>query len=111
MLEVVSLIFSSVGLLFSSKFSVGVSAGVCIGFGVIIPITSIVGTFSSKPAYDDISSYNTTLNYALNSRAIIGLNKNDLPTDAQSAYENLPNLKDGGLFNIGVSTNDKDSFK
>ena len=48
----VGFIFSSIGLLLSTKVSVGATIGISIGLGIIIPITSMIGMFSKKDEYE-----------------------------------------------------------
>lgn len=59
-LFVVSLIFSSIGLLLSTRLSVGSTIGISIALGIIIPISSLVGMFTHKNAWEKMNSANVT---------------------------------------------------
>lgn len=45
------LIFSSLGLLISTKLSVGSTIGISIALGIVIPITSIIGAITKKDEF------------------------------------------------------------
>lgn len=110
-LEVLAVIFSSIGLLVSSKFSIGVSAGICIGIGVVIPVTSIIGTFASKTAYEDVSTNHSEAKQVIETGVLPNLTEKDIPASAIDVYKNLPDLKINTPYKIGVETGEKDSFK
>lgn len=102
-ISIVGIIFSSLSLLMSAKFSVGATIGTSIAIGVAIPATMMVGTFSGKPAYD-IATTSETLNNSIALNKSVGNYKfsdklSDIDKDSSS------------LYNLGISTGFSDGFK
>lgn len=125
-LFIISLIFSSIALLLSTRLTVGTTIGISIALGVIIPITSLVGTFTSKPAFKNISNENIDLLEQGLKSQVSNLEK-EVDAQAPAALRSvidplmqkvtqvaaLPSLtaNPGTLYNLGIATNEKDSFR
>ena len=125
-LMVVGFIFTSIALLLSTKLSVGATIGISIGIGVIIPVTSLVATFTVKPEF--VTSTNGDPFAFENSFGQIkkGIleethSKNTKNNELISSLDSLEKIygtafakisKDkSGLLNLGVNVGGKDSFK
>lgn len=128
-LMVIGFIFTSIGLLLSTKLSSSATVGISIALGVVIPVTSLVAMFTVKPAYNKVEN-NEALAFSksfAHTKSIFQEKMHDLgiPTTKASgvlslvdkveslyskAFEQLNSEKDG-LLNLGISTGGKDSFK
>ena len=118
-LSLSGLIFSSIALLLSTKLTVGTTIGISIAFGVVIPITGIIGMFTRHSEY--YSLQNNNLDFLNNSISKI----EDMSTKNMSAMKNQ--MKDFSIeykkmfkkiksdpksvYSMGLKTGESDGFK
>ena len=112
-----SIIFSSFALLISTRLSFGATIGLTIATGVIIPITSLVFTFTYKKSHDKISD-----GKALS--VIFDFEKEARSLGAKDSELNLPEryaqdkkhyfdlmMDTNSIYSLGVATGETNGFK
>ncbi len=101
-LFVTGLIFSSIGLLLSTKLSVGSTIGISIALGIIIPITSLIGVFLKKDSFKVLTNRELALQER-SFQALDGLNNPLAPVAKQiHDFQNSASLEN--IYKLGVST-------
>ena len=113
-LLLIGLIFSSIALLLSTKLSVGATIGASIAIGVIIPITSLVGTFTRNNQYKVVSNQKgatlitTAQNFLDNLPHVQALDDPEL----KAARDELNDLIEdkNSIYNLALETEEKNIF-
>lgn len=117
-LYITALIFSSIGIIISTKLSVGTTIGIVIAVGVYIPISGILGLFVRKSEAIPIST-NTTINSLVNKvdkqlSSPLGQQLQNLDPDfaqLSSGVNKLRNDLSEDMLYQSISTDDKDGFQ
>lgn len=115
-LYLTSLIFSSLGIMISTKLSVGATIGIIIAIGVYIPISGLIGMFARKPEVStpplsnqqaSLSVANSTIDSQLKSNPLI---KNLYPDLQSKAHDLFVTQDTSSLYNAAMSSDQKDSY-
>lgn len=112
-LILISLLFSSITLLITTKFSMSSSIAATIGLGVWIPISSVFGTFTQIDAYSKVNSnYFSTIKSVLKASEKLDENVKNLykPLLDEVNKFNLVRKDNKNLFNVAFSTGSNNSF-
>lgn len=117
-LYITALIFSSLGIIISTKLSVGSTIGIVIAIGVYIPISGILGLFVRKSEAIPISA-NTNINTLVNKvdkqlNSPLGQQLQALDPDFSQLSSGLNKLRNDlseDMLYQSVATDDKDSFQ
>ncbi|UUD36725.1 ABC-type transport system involved in multi-copper enzyme maturation, permease component [Mycoplasmopsis californica] len=116
-LLLLALLFSSIALLITTKFALSSSIAATIGLGILIPISSIFGTFTEKDEYKSISSkkINNALVTLDNLKNGVGLDNKELINLSQQFYDDVneykANIKSSdNLHNMAFLTKNKNTF-
>lgn len=113
-LYLTALIFSSLGIIISTKFSTGTTIGIITAIGVYIPISGLIGMFVRKPEAYPISISAMNLDVAdkllsseLDKNPIVG----DLFPDLKQKSEDFfSTQKSTDLYKKAISAEQKDSY-
>ena len=112
-LALTGFIFSSIGVLLSTKVSVGATIGISIGLSVVIPATSIIGSVTKKDEYKDISKYSESKSLISQLRGYSHSLSNGESTKLNSLLDGLSAEIDDpkGIYSLGVATGETNGFK
>lgn len=109
-------IFSSLGVLLSTKISVGATIGISIGLSVVIPVTSLIQTVTKKEEYKSINSYTSGKTLLNQVQSLASLQKvlpqkqiNDLLSQISDLNKETDDPQ--GIYRLGYSTGDTNDFK
>ncbi len=125
-LIVMSLIFSSIAILLSTKLSVGGTVGAAISMGIIIPVSSLIAIFTRTVPYEKLynpepSKLQITLQgakRAIESEPTIpDVERKVIQDIIDGATKDLGDFTDAitkspiSIYNLGISTDDTDTFR
>lgn len=113
-LYLTALIFSSLGIMISTKLSTGTTIGIIIAIGVYIPISGLIGMFARKPEAYPISVQESSLQTVekiiqarLESNPLI---EEMYPNLKQKTSDFMNNQDVTNLYNKALSADQKDSY-
>lgn len=111
-LFVTGLIFSSIGLLLSTKLSVGSTIGISIALGIIIPITSLVGVFLKAEAFKPLK--NSEFLQQQKKFEVMSNPTSPIAAQASEVVQKIQELENSEqvkrIYKLGVATGDTDKY-
>lgn len=115
LITLMGLIFSSVALLVSTKFSVGTTIGISIAIGVIIPITSLLTTFTKKEEFSKIDGAEAPIVETRFNRFENAIQRYGSSVDVSLLHKYTEELQHEiespeSIYSLGFSTGEKDDF-
>lgn len=114
-LYITSLIFSSLGIMISTKLSAASTVGVVIALGIYIPISGLIGMFVRKDEAYPVSREETTSKFVedrlfseMKSNPLIEMMYPNLKTEASDFFNSTDATK---IYNQAVYSGQEDSYK